>query len=281
MIVHAHAKINLTLEMLGRRADGYHEIRSVMRTLALHDTLHIEPWPAVEVECDRRELEGPGNLATRAAMILREITGYGGGARIVIAKAIPVAAGLGGGSSDAAAALAGLNRLWGTGLSREDLTVLAAKLGSDVAFFLYGGTALAGGRGEQIRRLPGQADCPVLLVRPPLAVSTAAIYAAVGPQDYTDGAESERFATLPPGSPPHDWPLVNGLQAITCRLHPEVAEVVAAIRSWGAHRSMMCGSGATCFGLFESERAAEGAAVKARGRGWEAWVSYFATDPQP
>jgi 4-diphosphocytidyl-2-C-methyl-D-erythritol kinase len=281
MIVHAHAKTNLTLEVLGRRADGYHEIRSVMRALALHDTLHLEPWPAIEVECDRRELEGPGNLAARAAQILREATGYGGGVRIVLAKGIPVAAGLGGGSSDAAACLASLNRLWGTGLSREDLTVLAAKLGSDVAFFLHGGTALASGRGEQVQPLPGQADCPVLLVRPPLVVSTAAVYAAVGPQDYTDGAASERFAALPPGTSPHDWPLVNGLQAITCRLHPEVAEVLAAIRSWGAHRTLMCGSGATCFGLFDTRHAAEGAAMKARGRGWEAWVSSFATDPPP
>jgi 4-diphosphocytidyl-2-C-methyl-D-erythritol kinase len=281
MIVHAHAKINLTLEVLGRRADGYHEIRSVMRALTLHDTLHIEPWPAIEVECDLPGLDGPANLAFRAARILREATGYGGGARIVIAKAIPAAAGLGGGSSDAAATLAGLNRLWGTGLRREDLAALAATLGSDVAFFLYGGTALAGGRGEQIRPLADQADCPVLLVRPPLAVSTAAVYAATGPQDYADGAASERFAALPPDTPPRDWPLVNSLQAITCRLHPEVAAVLAAIDSWGALRALMCGSGATCFGLFESRSYAEAAAARARGHGWEAWVSHFVTDPPP
>jgi 4-diphosphocytidyl-2-C-methyl-D-erythritol kinase len=279
MILRARAKINLTLEVLGRRADGYHEIRSVMRALALHDTLHIEPAPAVKVQCDLQELEGPGNLAFRAAQVLREATGYRGGARIAIAKSIPVAAGLGGGSSDAAAALDGLNRLWGTGLSRDDLAALAARLGSDVAFFLFGGTALASGRGERIRPLPVQADCPVLLVRPPLAVSTAAVYTAVGPHDYTDGSASERFAALPPGAPPRDWPLVNGLQAITCRLYPEVAEVLAAIDSWGALRSLMCGSGAACFGLFESEREAQCAATKARAHGWEAWVSSFATDP--
>jgi 4-diphosphocytidyl-2-C-methyl-D-erythritol kinase len=279
MIVYARAKINLTLEVLGKRADGYHEIRSVMRTLALHDTLHIEPWPEIEVECNRQGLDGPDNLAYHAAQILREVAGYSGGARIAIGKAIPVAAGLGGGSSDAASTLAGLNSLWGTGLSREDLASLAAKLGSDVAFFLYGGTAQASGRGEQIRPLADQANCPVLLVRPPLAVSTAAVYAAVRPHDYTAGTASERFAALPPDTPPRDWPLVNALQAITRRLYPEVSEVLAAIDSWGATGSLMCGSGATCFGLFESTPQAEAAASRARGRGWEAWVSRFATDP--
>lgn len=276
MRVRSHAKVNLTLEVLGRRADGYHEIRSVFRTLALHDTLHIEAAPGIAVTCSVPELGGEGNLAHRAALILRETTGYSGGARIDIEKRIPVAAGLGGGSSNAAAVLHGLNLLWGTGLDRPALAALAARLGSDVPFFLCGGTALAAGRGELITPLPAPPDCAVALVRPPVAVSTGAVYAVVTPLHYTDGAISARFAALPPDAPPHTWPLTNALQAITSRVYPVVGEAVAALQSWGAIAALMCGSGATCFGLFESPDAAAAAAEQSRERGWDGWATHFA-----
>lgn len=272
----AHAKVNLTLEILGKRPDGYHELRSVFRCLALHDTLRIISSSSLEVYCDVPGLSGPENLAYRAGALLREAVGCVQGARIEIEKRIPVAGGLGGGSSDGAAALTGLDRYWRIGLGGERLAGLAARLGSDVPFFLLGGTALASGRGEVLRPLAALPDCPVLLVRPPIAVSTAAVYRAVTPADYGDGLMSERFAALPPGAPPRDWPLINTLQPVTCRLFPVVADVLAALWDWGALQTLMCGSGPTCFGLFERPDAAASGAAAARDRGWDAWVTHFA-----
>lgn len=274
--LHAHAKVNLTLEVLGKRPDGYHEIRSVFRQLALHDTLRVEPADALSVSCDEPGLDGLDNLAFRAGLLLQqEAASHTGGARIAIVKAIPVAAGLGGGSSDAAAALQGLDALWGTALSPVRLAALAARLGSDVPFFLLGGTALGSGRGEILRPLPDLPDCPVLLVRPPIAVSTAAVYGAVTAADYGDGTFSERLASLPLDAPMGSWPLVNDLQPVTCRLYPVVAEVLAALSSWGALQARMCGSGPTCFGMYADADRAAGSAERARDRGWDAWVTHF------
>ncbi|HWE62476.1 MAG TPA: 4-(cytidine 5'-diphospho)-2-C-methyl-D-erythritol kinase [Chloroflexota bacterium] len=275
MIRQAHAKINLTLEVLGKRSDGYHEIRSVFRTLALHDTLHFAPAADVQVFCAVPELRTEQNLAARAARLLQQASGYRGGAAISIEKAIPIAAGLGGGSSDGAAALLGLDALWRTHLSAEELARLAAALGSDVPFFLLGGTARAEGRGETLHPLPALPDCPLLLVRPPIAVSTAAIYRMVTPDAYTEGAITARFAAQPAATPPQCWPLYNALQAFTCRAYPVVAEVLAALPAWGASQALMCGSGPTCFGLFAGEEAAQAAALRAGERGWESWVTHF------
>ena len=269
----AYAKLNLTLEVLGKRPDGYHELRSLMCSLALHDTLRLEPAAAIEVRCSLPELVGPGNLAHRAALLLRAATNYSGGATINIEKRIPVAAGLGGGSSDAAATLIGLNRLWDTGLPGEALQDLAAQLGSDVPFCLAGGVALASGRGEILRPLPPLPPAIILLVRPPIQVSTASVYAALTPDGYGDGAASERLATLAYATPPVDWPLVNALQPVTLRAYPLVGEVLELLRELGAAPVLMCGSGPTCFGFFDTAEEAERGARAARDRGWEAWVT--------
>jgi 4-diphosphocytidyl-2-C-methyl-D-erythritol kinase len=273
--VAAHAKVNLTLEVLGKRPDGYHEIRSVMRLLALHDIVRLARDESLSVTCSEVQLSGEGNLAFRAASLLRDATGFSGGAAIVINKVIPVAAGLGGGSSNAAATLIGLNTLWRLGLHIGELHELAAKLGSDVPFFLYGGTALAEGRGERITPVASLPSCSVLLVNPGFAVSTAAIYGAVTQADYTDGAVSQVLAHLPGDTPPLRWPLVNGLQRVTVQRYPVVGEILAALPAWGAIQSLMCGSGPTCFGLFTQEEAAYTAAERARARGWSAWVTHL------
>jgi 4-diphosphocytidyl-2-C-methyl-D-erythritol kinase len=272
----AHAKVNLTLEVLGKRPDGYHEIRSIFRLLALHDLVRVEPAADIEVSCTQPELNGEQNLAYRAARLLQDATGYRGGAHISIEKAIPIAAGLGGGSSDGAAALLALNDLWGTNVPDAALAGLAAALGSDVPFFLLGGTALAGGRGERLRPLAPLPDCPLLLVKPPLAVSTAAVYRMVTADAYSDGAVTEQLAALPPHSPPAAWPLLNALQPFTCRAYPVVREVLRALDDCGATQALMCGSGPTCFGLFDDVHAAQQSAEQARARGWEPWVTGFA-----
>lgn len=276
MIIEAHAKLNLTLEVLGRRPDGYHEIRSVMRALALHDLLEVEAAPTIEVACDVEGLGGEANLAFAAAELLRARTGTSAGAHITIRKFIPVAAGLGGGSSDAAAALRALNRLWQARLEPEELTSLAAELGSDVPFFLVGGTALARGRGEDVSRLRDQPDCQVVLVNPGFGVSTGEVFQGVTSSMYTAGEASSRFAELPLNHPVADWPLVNALHAVTIALYPEVAEVLEYMQSWGAVQTQMCGSGPTCFGLFLEPARATAAVHAAATHRWKAWHTHFA-----
>jgi 4-diphosphocytidyl-2-C-methyl-D-erythritol kinase len=276
VIVEAHAKLNLTLEVLGKRPDGYHEIRSVMRSLALHDVLEVEPSSTVEVICDAEGLSGKSNLAFRAAELLRARTGVSDGARIVLRKFIPIAAGLGGGSSDAAATLKALNRLWQTRVSAGELTRIAADLGSDVPFCLRGGSALAGGRGETLEQLPDQADCQIVLVNPGFGVSTADVYRGVTSAMYTVGEASERFAGMPPGAPISTWPLVNALHPVTISLYPEVAEVLEYMQAWGAVQAQMCGSGPTCFGLFLEPARATAAVHAAATHRWQAWHTHFA-----
>ena len=137
----AYAKVNLTLEVLGRREDGYHEVATVLQTVSLYDRLTFAPDSDIRVECSISALSNPDNLAWRAAVALKEATGYASGARITIEKGIPEAMGLGGGSSDAAAALVALNRLWGLGLTAADLEDMGRALGVDVPFLVGGGTA--------------------------------------------------------------------------------------------------------------------------------------------
>lgn len=175
----AHAKINLTLEVLFRRRDGFHQIRTVLQELELCDILYLEDIPGgrIELSCEDSLPQGEGNLAYEAARLLQRRYAPQKGVRIKLNKRIPMAAGLGGGSSDAAAVLLGLNKIWGLSLKKEILEELGATLGSDVPFFLYGGTALAEGRGELVRALPPFPRTKVLLAAPAgLALSAAQVY---------------------------------------------------------------------------------------------------------
>ena len=197
LTIHANAKINLTLEVLGRREDGYHEIASVMQTIGLFDELRFAPSDQLTLHCNLPELEDRTNLVLRAAELLKVHAGYPGGAEIYLDKHIPLASGLGGGSSDAAATLVALNQLWGLDLGHEDLLQLAAALGSDVPFFLRGGTALAEGRGEKITPLPPmcQPQKEMVLLVPPVALpnKTATMYGRLTPELYTDGRATRRL----------------------------------------------------------------------------------------
>src|SRR5215831_14410834 len=176
----ASAKVNLSLEVLGKRPDGFHEIASVMHAVDLADRLTLEAAPTVSFHADDPELPtDEGNLVVRAAALLREAAGVEAGAKIELRKRIPVAAGLGGGSSDAAAALWGLSRLWGLGWSRARLAELAVRLGMDVPFFLGPGPALATGRGERLEPLGRMGGYALVLVNPGVSVSTREVYARV------------------------------------------------------------------------------------------------------
>ncbi len=182
----ARAKINLGLKVVGRRPDGYHELETVMQEISLADKLLFEPCSGTGWYFSSTEysLAGPDNLVCRAAALLEKMMGKSpGGVRITLFKNIPTAAGLAGGSSDAAAALKGLNRFWQLGLSEAELFSLGLQLGSDVPFFFSGGTALAGGRGEQLEGLPPLPFYWVVLALPPAAaISTADAYGALNPK---------------------------------------------------------------------------------------------------
>ena len=199
MLVPAFAKINLTLEVLGLQDSGYHEVKTVLQTVNLSDQIDIQPGPSLKVECDAPGLDGEANLVWRAALKLAESRGIRPQARIMIRKHIPVGMGLGGGSSDAAAALVGLNQLWNLGLDSQELAQIAAGLGSDVPFFLRGGTALAEGRGEEISALPSLPPLGVLLICPRETVpnKTATLFSRLTAGHYSDGGITRQMvATL-------------------------------------------------------------------------------------
>ncbi len=198
MKLKAFAKINLTLEVLSRREDGFHQVKTVMQTIDLADDLVIDPWTTIQVDCDDPLLGGEANLVWQAAQILSGRRGAGFGARISVRKRIPVGMGLGGGSADAAAALIGLNLLWELGLDTQELLPIAAELGSDVAFFLEGGTALAEGRGEVITQLPALPPLPMIVFCPGSTVprKTAVMYSLLTPEQYSDGEATGRLVQL-------------------------------------------------------------------------------------
>lgn len=192
----AYAKVNLTLEVIGKRDDGYHNVATILQTVDLADTVVIGEADGLAVECDEPGLSGESNLAWKAAAALAERTGIVPRAHIRIEKGIPVASGLGGGSADAAATLVGLNRLWRLGLTGDELASAAAELGSDVPFLLAGGTALGTGRGDEITPLTPLPGLEMLLVVPAESIEakTPTMYRALRPEDFSDGARTEAIA---------------------------------------------------------------------------------------
>lgn len=270
----AAAKVNLALEVLRRRPDGYHEIATVMQAVDLSDRLTLEDADVLEVRTS-----APGvptderNLAYRAAAALRDAAGIARGARITLDKRIPVAAGLGGGSTDAAATLVGLNKLWGLRWPASDLEELAVRLGMDVPFFLRGGAALATGRGERLAPL-GSAMLGLVLVNPRFAVSTAEMYGRVTPAMYSDGARARDAAAAlrTRGAGRVAASLYNGLELAARSAYPQIGQMQAALVAAGALGAAMSGSGPTVFGVARSwEQARQIRGRVARGS-WECWA---------
>ena len=254
--IKSYAKLNLTLDVLGRRADGYHELATIMQTIDLSDTLCLTATSedSVRVVCSRPELSTSENLAARAAQAVRQRLGLTRGVVIEIDKRIPVAAGLGGGSSNAAAVLLALQRWWQLPLSTTDLLSMAADLGSDVPFFITGGLALCEGRGERITPLPASWPASMrwlLLVKPPIGVSTATVFRNLPASDYTDGTHSramcEAIQARQPLSPEH---LHNWLERGVLERYPEVAQARADLLRAGAPLVRLSGSGPTLFATF-------------------------------
>lgn len=255
------AKVNLTLEVWGRRADGYHEVSSVMQTVNLFDSITFAISEEVWLETDQAELDNRDNLVYKAADLLKERTGFAKGARISLRKGIPVAAGLGGGSSDAAAALLGLNRLWCLQLAEEDLGKLAAQLGSDVPFFLSGGTALAEGRGEQITTLPTPPTSWLVLSYRSHGHGnkTAAAYQALSPGDYSDGGHTARMVSrIRNGLQLNDSSLFNSFDGVATSLFPGIEKDWTALGESSGGPVHLSGAGPTLLclvdGVGEGER---------------------------
>jgi 4-diphosphocytidyl-2-C-methyl-D-erythritol kinase len=270
LVTRAHAKVNLDLRVLGTRTDGFHELRTVFQTIDLHDTLTCVERPGpFGLRCRTSGVPlDDSNLVWRAAAGLWKALGREGEPRdsvVTIDKVIPMQAGLGGGSADAAAALAGLGRLWG-GVPMTLLREVASGIGADVAFFLSGGTALGLGRGEEIYPL---VDLPlhwIVVVRPPFGVSTAEAYAWYD-QDRTDGLkEPQELQILPVPWPTRAAQMINDLEPPVVRRHPEISALKTSLKEAGALAAAMSGSGSAVFGLFRS-RAAAARAVKPLSKG--------------
>lgn len=253
LLVKAPAKINLSLDVLHKRADGYHEVEMIMTTIDLADRLELTLLEQEEIKIishNRFVPDDQRNLAYQAAMLLKERFHVKRGVAITIEKTIPVAAGLAGGSSDAAAVLRGLNKLWDLGQSLDELAVIGAEIGSDVSFCVYGGTALATGRGEIIQELPAAPTCWVVLAKPFIGVSTADVYRRLQVDGVNHPKTKHMIEAIETGNYEQVCSLVgNVLEDVTFRLHPEVAQIKDQIKRFGADAVLMSGSGPTVFGL--------------------------------
>lgn len=280
VLVLTPAKINLGLEIIGRREDGYHEIATVLQSVSVFDRLVFRPATELSLSLTAQnrgirtdtvidELASERNLVMAAARLLRERLGVHAGAAIELRKRIPVAAGLGGASSDAAACLQVLCALWGVNLPHAFLAQLAAELGSDVAFFLSGGTALATGRGEVLTRLPNPRFSWYVIVTPVrhLGQKTAVLYSMLRPEDFSAGDRIERLAAaIRRGIPPDPWLLGNAFSRAVAQVFPETRAVRAALLAAGAPFVALSGAGPAHYTAVDSiyRAVAIGAVTRAR-----------------
>jgi 4-diphosphocytidyl-2-C-methyl-D-erythritol kinase len=264
----APAKINLCLSVLGRRPDGYHDVEMLMQMVGLYDEVTVAAQgTGVRISCDSDAIPaGEDNIAWKAGHALLKRAGQGTGLSITIRKSIPVAAGLGGGSSDAAAVLAAANVVLGTGLDREELAGIGAKLGMDVPFFFYGPTALAQGRGERLTELPPMPKLQILLVNPGFETSTAWVYKNLNLR-LTKKVDCNKILRLTVGN--ISAGLHNDLETVTAAAHPEIHTIRQSLLEQGAAGVLMSGSGPTVFGIFETGTGCMNAAENLSDRGWK------------
>ena len=257
----ALAKINLGLDVLGRRENGYHDVRMVMQSIYLYDEVKIEKTesPEITVVSNLTFLpKGDGNIAYKAAQMLKEEFQIDAGIKITLNKHIPVAAGLAGGSSNAAAVLFGMNRMFRLGLSQDELMERGVKLGADVPYCIMRGTVLAEGIGEQMSVLPAMPKCTVLIAKPSVSVSTKTVYEALDAKEIEEHPDIDGIIE---GLRTHSLRQVaacmgNVLEDVTIPMHPVIDKIKQEMKAAGALGAMMSGSGPTVFGLFESRAAA-------------------------
>lgn len=254
----APAKINLLLDILRKRDDGFHEVEMIMTMVDLADRLEMEELPRDQIVLSSQVGFIPldeKNLAFQAAKLIKERYGVKKGVYIHLDKQIPVAAGLAGGSSDAAATLRGLNRLWKLELSTDELEVMGAELGSDVPFCVRGGTAIARGRGEKLENISSPPQCWVILAKPPINVSTADVYGKLRANELKEhpSITDMRGALTRQSFPEMCAALGNVLETVTLNRYPEVKQIKECMIRAGADGVLMSGSGPTVFGLVSRE----------------------------
>ena len=268
--VRAYAKVNLALEVLGRRSDGFHEVRTILQTVDLWDDLEIVPADGVSVECEGLEVAQEEELSYRAALLLRETSRTSQGATIRLRKRIPVAAGLGGGSADAAATLRALSRLWNVNLSQEALHGLAAQLGSDVPFFLDGGTALATGRGDVITAVPPLPETWLVLLpaSAALASKTAELYGKLRREHFGDGSSVGAMAdALRSGEAVREEWMVNTFERVADDVYPGHAERRRALAAAVGGSAHLSGAGPSLFAVVAGRAEGERACARLRDAG--------------
>jgi 4-diphosphocytidyl-2-C-methyl-D-erythritol kinase len=278
--VRAYAKINLTLDVIGHRTDGYHELATVMQTVDVHDTLCLTTNGdgSVRVDCTRPDLSNEENLAAQAARLVRERFALSQGILIELRKRIPVAAGLGGGSSDAAAVLLALRQWWRLPLSLLELQALAATLGSDVPFFLTGGLALCEGRGERVTPLAALWPSSIrwlLLLKPAIGIATASVFRKLTASDYSDGSHSRALVVaLQEGCLPQPEDFYSSLERGVLEQYPEVARAKADLLQAGASIVRLSGSGPTLYAPFPDLSSARRALEQLQASGYEIYLAH-------
>lgn len=272
IIRNAYAKINLGLDVLRRREDGYHEVKMIMQTINLYDTLTFRKRkePGIVLKTDNENLSaGKDNLICRAAEKLLTETGTAEGAEIFLEKRIPIAAGMAGGSTDAAATLTGLNELFGLGYSIEQLQAFGVTLGADIPYCLMGGTALSEGIGEILTKLPAPPQCVLVVAKPDIDVSTKFVYENLHADTLSfhpdiDGMEAAIRSGSLRGITER---MGNVLENVTVREYPVINEIKELMKRAGALNALMSGSGPTVFGIFTEKEPAGRAAEEIRGKG--------------
>ena len=265
----ALAKINLGLDVLGRRENGYHDVRMIMQSIYLYDDVTIARTdsPGIEVETNLHFLPtDENNIAYKAAAMLMEEFQLPGGVRIILNKHIPVAAGMAGGSSNAAAVLFGMNKMFRLGLSQKSLMERGVRLGADVPYCIMRGTVLAEGIGEELTTLPAFPACTVLIAKPPISVSTKVVYEALDAKEIIEHPDIDGIIRgLEQGSlseiASH---MGNVLEDVTIGMYPVIEKLKDEMKKAGALNALMSGSGPTVFGIFESRAAARRAQEQIR-----------------
>ncbi len=267
----AYAKINLGLDVVRRLENGYHEVKMIMQTVGIYDELiFFKKEEGITISTDAGELPTDGdNLIYKAARILLDSCGVQGGVHVHLKKRIPIAAGMAGGSSDAAATLRGVNELYGLGCTTEELQKLGVKIGADVPYCIVGGTVLAEGIGEKLTVLPPAPQCIVLVAKPAISVSTKYVYEHLDAAGLTQHPDIDGMCAA---IEQNDLQGVlermeNVLETVTVQAHPVIAEIKERMLELGACKSLMSGSGPTVFGIFDNQETARAAYEKIREEG--------------
>ncbi len=257
----AHAKINLSLDVLSRRADGYHTLQMIMQTIQLHDTITIEKIPSgVEILCEAPYVpNNSSNIAYKAAEAMLLQYNIQAGVKIEVSKKIPVAAGLAGGSTDAAAVIKGMNTLFDLRIEQDELMRLGKTIGADVPYCIMGGTALAEGIGEVLTKLPAPGNIPLILVKPRIGVSTAWVYKSLDLKKVTERPDTKLLMSAIRAGDINTLALnmKNVLESVTSKRYSVIENIKRDLKRHGALGSMMSGSGPTVFGIFEDVEKAD------------------------